>query len=74
MTNKSFFKQVGGSHYKKYKIQPSKFINENKLPFAEGNAIKYIVRHGDKGGKQDLLKAIHYIEMIIERDYEIRNK
>jgi hypothetical protein len=74
MTNKSFFKQVGGSHYKKYKIQPSKFINENKLPFAEGNAIKYIVRHNDKGGKQDLLKAIHYIEMIIERDYEIRNK
>jgi hypothetical protein len=74
MTNKSFFKQIGGSHYKKYKIQPSKFINENKLPFAEGNAIKYIVRHSDKGGKQDLLKAIHYIEMIIERDYEIRNK
>jgi hypothetical protein len=74
MTNKAFFKQIGGSHYKKYKIQPSKFINENKLPFAEGNAIKYIVRHSDKGGKQDLLKAIHYIEMIIERDYEIRNK
>jgi hypothetical protein len=74
MTNKSFFKQIGGSHYKKYKIQPSKFINENKLPFAEGNAIKYIVRHSDKGGKQDLLKAIHYIEMIIERDYELRNK
>ena len=74
MTNKAFFKQIGGSHYKKYKIQPSKFINENKLPFAEGNAIKYIVRHNDKGGKQDLLKAIHYIEMIIERDYEIRNK
>jgi hypothetical protein len=70
MTNKAFFKQIGGSHYKKYKIQPSKFINENKLPFAEGNAIKYIVRHNDKGGKQDLLKAIHYIEMIIERDYD----
>ena len=74
MTNKAFFKQIGGSHYKKYKIQPSKFINENKLPLAGGNAIQYIVRHSDKGGKQDLLKAIHYIEMIIERDYEIRNK
>ena len=73
MNNKTFFKQVGGSHYKKYKIQPSKFINENKLPFAEGNAIKYIVRHSDKGGKQDLLKAIHYIEMIIERDYNGSN-
>jgi hypothetical protein len=39
--------------------------------FAEGNAIKYICRHQDKGGKQDLLKAIHYIQMIIERDYEV---
>ena len=36
-------KQVGGTHYKDMKIQPSEFINENKLPFAEGNAIKYIV-------------------------------
>ena len=70
MTHKAFFKQIGGSHYKKYKIQPSKFINDNNILFAEGNAIKYICRHQDKGGKQDLLKAIHYIEMIIERDYE----
>ena len=63
--------QVGGDHYKKYKIQPSEFINKNKLLFAEGNAIKYIMRHPHKGsGKQDLEKAIHYIEMIIERDYE----
>jgi hypothetical protein len=69
MSNKVFFKQIGGSHYKKYKIQPSKFINENKILFAEGNAIKYICRHQDKGKKQDLLKAIHYIQMIIERDY-----
>jgi len=69
MSNKMFFKQIGGSHYKKYKIQPSRFINDNKILFAEGNAIKYICRHQDKGGKQDLLKAIHYIQMIVERDY-----
>ena len=69
MNNKVFFKQVGGAHYKKYKIQPSRFINDNKILFAEGNAIKYICRHQDKGKKQDLLKAIHYLEMIIERDY-----
>jgi hypothetical protein len=71
MSNKVFFKQIGGAHYKKYKIQPSRFINDNKILFAEGNAIKYICRHQDKGKKQDLLKAIHYIEMIIERDYEV---
>ena len=70
MSNKAFFKQIGGAHYKKYKIQPSLFINENKILFAEGNAIKYICRHQDKGKKEDLLKAIHYIQMIIERDYE----
>ena len=61
--------QVGGDHYKKYTIQPSEFINKNKLLFAEGSAIKYIVRHQDKGGKESLEKAKHFIDMIIERDY-----
>ena len=60
--------QVGGDHYQKYKIQPSEFINKNKLLFAEGSAIKYIVRHQDKGGKESLEKAKHFIDMIIERD------
>ncbi|MGY8976130.1 MAG: DUF3310 domain-containing protein [Alphaproteobacteria bacterium] len=67
--NNPYDKQVGGSHYKNMKIQPSEFINKNQLPFAEGNAIKYICRHGSKGNKQDLEKAKHYIDMIIERDY-----
>ena len=67
---KSLIKQVGGDHYKKMVIQPAEFINKNKLLFAEGNAIKYIVRAKNKGGKEDLLKAKHYIDMIIERDYE----
>ena len=67
---KPYDKQIGGSHYKKYKIQPSKFVIENKLLYPEGCVIKYIIRHKDKGQKQDLLKAIHFIEMIIERDYD----
>ena len=70
MTNKTFFKQIGGQHYRSMKLQPSVFINENKLLFAEGNAIKYICRHSLKGKKEDILKAIHYLEMIIERDYK----
>ena len=68
MTSKVWDKQHGGSHYQKYKIQPSKFVVENELLYPEGCAIKYIIRHRDKGKKQDLLKAIHFIEMIIERD------
>ena len=62
-------KQIGGSHYKKMKIQPSKFVIENELLFPEGSVIKYICRHRFKNGKEDLLKAVHFIEMIIERDY-----
>jgi hypothetical protein len=70
MTSKVWNKQIGGAHYQKFKIQPSKFVVENKLLFPEGSAIKYICRHPHKGKKQDLLKAIHFIEMIIERDYK----
>ena len=65
----AYDKQIGGSHYKDMTIQPSEFINKNNLPFAEGNAIKYICRHKHKGERQDLEKAKHYIDMILERDY-----
>jgi hypothetical protein len=67
---KSLLTQVGGNHYKKMVIQPAEFINKNKLLFAEGNAIKYICRHSTKGGIQDIDKAIHYLEMVKERDYK----
>ena len=66
----AYKKQVGGKHYLKYKIQPSKFVVENKLLYPEGCVIKYNLRHQDKGGKQDLEKAKHFIDMIIERDYK----
>jgi len=62
-------KQIGGSHYQDFKIQPSKFVVENELLFPEGCAIKYICRHRLKGKKEDILKAIHFLEMILERDY-----
>ena len=71
MTSKVYNKQIGGSHYKDMVVQPSEFINKNKLLFAEGNAIKYICRHAHKGEVQDLEKAKHYIDMIIERDYPL---
>ena len=65
-----YLKQVSGTHYMYMKIQPAEFINKNKLQFAEGNAIKYICRHAAKGQAADIEKAIHYLEMILERDYE----
>ena len=62
-------KQIGGDHYQSMIIQHSEFINKNNIPFAEGNAIKYLCRHKQKGQKKDLEKAIHYCQMAIERDY-----
>jgi hypothetical protein len=59
-------KQIGGSHYQKFKIQPSKFVIENELLYPEGCVIKYILRHRLKGKREDLKKAIHFIEMIID--------
>ena len=69
MTSKVWDKQIGGSHYQKFKIQPSKFVIDNKLLYPEGCVIKYIIRHSMKNGKEDLLKAKHFIDMIIDRDY-----
>ena len=63
---KSYKKQVGGSHYKKYKIQPVEFIVKNNIGFCEGNIIKYILRFKEKGGVLDLEKAKHYIELLID--------
>ena len=65
----AYKKQIGGSHYKLMVKQPSEFINKNRLQFAEGSAIKYICRHSAKGKEEDIKKAIHYLEMILERDY-----
>ena len=62
-------KQVGGDHYKNFKIQPIEYIEANDLTYSEGNVIKYVTRSRRKGGAKDIYKAIHYCEMILERDY-----
>jgi len=62
-------KQEGGSHYKDMPIQPVEFIVANSIPYREANVIKYVARHATKNGVQDINKAIHYLEMILETDY-----
>ena len=59
-------KQVGGSHYSKHKVQPWDYIYENNLCYFTGNCVKYVSRWRDKGGVEDLKKAIHYLEKLIE--------
>jgi len=58
--------QQGGTHYKDLKIQPIEYIHANNIPFAEGCAIKYLTRWRSKGGIEDLKKAKHFIELLIE--------
>lgn len=65
--------QVGGSHYKNLKIQPIKFTMENNLNFCQGNVVKYVTRYKDKNGLEDLKKARHYIDLLIEHEYGVQN-
>ncbi len=61
--------QEGGSHYKDMLIQPVEFIVKNNLAFLEANVIKYVCRHRNKNGIEDLNKAIHYLELAKELYY-----
>ena len=72
MTDKDMFadvfpqdKQIGGSHYKFFTIQPFEFISKNELTFFQGNVIKYVCRFEKKGGIQDLEKIKHYCDLEI---------
>lgn len=58
--------QVAGNHYNNKTIQPVVYIHANKLNFCEGNIVKYITRWRSKGGKQDLEKIKHYVDLLIE--------
>ena len=60
--------QVGGDHYKKHKIQPLDIIDEYKLGYYLGNVIKYVLRD-KKDKKEDIDKAIHYLQLWKERVY-----
>ena len=61
-------KQVGGDHY----MTPVQHWDwAQYLPYLEGCATKYIGRHAEKNGRQDLEKALHFISKIIERDYNV---
>lgn len=59
-------RQEGGNHYKTLAIQPWDYIVQNNLGFLEGNVIKYVTRWKDKEGIQDLQKAKHFLDKLIE--------
>lgn len=58
--------QEGGNHYKDMPIQPVEYIHRNGLGFIEGCVVKYVSRWRKKGGLEDLRKARHFLDMMIE--------
>jgi len=68
--NKATQKQVGGSHYKDMPIQPVEYAQRNNLNFIEGCVIKYVSRHRSKNGAEDIEKAIHFLNLLLELEYE----
>ena len=63
--------QHGGAHYKDMVIEPAEYIMLNGIPWAEGSAIKYLSRHRKKAGAEDVKKAIHFCQMVMEREYGV---
>lgn len=61
--------QIGGDHYRQGDIQPIEYIHANDMDFFSGNVVKYITRWKYKNGLEDLKKAKHYIELLMEQEY-----
>ena len=64
--------QVGCDHYKKCGIEPVEYIHANGLDFNEGSIVKYISRHRNKNGAEDIRKIKDYCDIILELDYGIK--
>jgi hypothetical protein len=64
----AFKEQVAGSHYKDLAIQPAEFIHKNGIGYMEGAVIKYLTRWRNKNGVEDLKKARHYLDLLIEME------
>lgn len=66
---KSFEDSVSPNHYTRWAIQPIDFIRANKLRFDQANILKYVMRHDQKDGLKDLMKARQYLDWMIEDYY-----
>ena len=64
-------KQVGGAHYSIMSIQPIEYIAANNMGFCEGNVVKYVSRYKEKNGVEDLEKAKHYLQILIDKERNI---
>ena len=65
--------QIAGAHYKGFAIQPAEFCYKNEIPYLEATAIKYLCRWRLKNGLEDLQKAKHFIDLLIQFESEKDN-
>lgn len=72
MTESVLNTQYGGEHYKGKAIQPIEYAHANNLSFFQGNVVKYVTRYKDKKGAEDIEKAVHYLQMILEFEYGVK--
>ena len=68
-TNSARYSQIGGGHYHNRAIQPFEYALANEFNYLESNVLKYLTRHKEKNGAEDLRKAIHALELLIEVTY-----
>lgn len=67
-------RQIGGSHYKDMNIEPAEYCYKNGLRALESSVVKYISRWREKGGTQDLEKAKHCIDLIMQYEQEMEEE
>ena len=72
----ALIKQYGGDHYKQSQLQPVEIAYRNNLCFRIFSSLKYLFRHNKKGGEGalDIKKAIHYLQFLLEQEYDVRSK
>ena len=68
-----FDRQEGGAHYKGRAIQPLEFTISNQLDACQHSIVKYVTRFRDKNQEEDLKKAIHYCQILLETEYGVRS-
>lgn len=69
-TTSALQSQEGGDHYKKLAIQPMEYSMANKLDACQHTVVKYVTRFRNKGGIEDLKKAIHTIKLLAKLEYD----
>lgn len=65
----SLKEQIGGSHYKEMAMQPVEFCQSNGLGYCESLVIRYVCRHRRKNGAEDIRKAIHSLQLLLQIEY-----